>query len=154
MSHIKLNYAFLMFWNIFVEIHRKILFLVKKVTISERLKYLERFFSQQVWKGQIQKTIGICCKQLYLFKQKNVTNIKKTVCLLKMGHIPPNYTFLLFWSIFVLIDWKILFLVKKVTISERSTEKLRKFVFLEQARKGPNPEENLDFLNIFFLSNR
>ena len=35
MSHIQLNYAFLFFWRIFGEIHREILFLVKKVTISE-----------------------------------------------------------------------------------------------------------------------
>ena len=30
-----------------------------------------------------------------------------------MSHILPNYAFLLFWSIFGLINWKHLFLFKK-----------------------------------------
>ena len=52
-----------------------------------------------------------------------------------MSHIPPNYAFLLFWSIFGLIYWKHLFFDKKVTISERSTDILRKFVFLNKFEK-------------------
>ena len=43
------------------------------------------------------------------------------------------------------------FLVKKVTISERSTEKLRKFVFLNMFEKV-NPDEILDlFKQLFFI---
>ena len=35
MSHILLNYGFLLFWSNLVEIHRELLFLYIKVTISE-----------------------------------------------------------------------------------------------------------------------
>ena len=62
-----------------------------------------------------------------------------------MSHIDLNYAFVLFLSIFGEIHRKILFLVKKVTISERSSELLRKFVFLNKFEKGANPEENLYF---------
>ena len=41
-SLIELNSAFLLFWSIFGEIQRELLFLVQKVTISER--YVEIFF--------------------------------------------------------------------------------------------------------------
>ncbi len=37
MSHIQLNYAFLLFWSIFGEIRRELFFLVQKVNISERI---------------------------------------------------------------------------------------------------------------------
>ena len=53
--------------------------------------------------------------------------------------------------------WKIhrelIFLVKKVAISERSTETLRKFVYLNKFEKVqiPNPEENLDLFKQMFL---
>ena len=45
------------------------------------------------------------------------------------------------------------FYSKKVTISERGTETLRKFVFLNKFEKGqiPNPEENLDLFKQMFL---
>ncbi len=68
-----------------------------------------------------------------------VPNIKmgqlliKTVFCHKMNHILLNYAFMLFLSIFREIHCKLLVLViKKVTISERSTEKHRKFVFLKK----------------------
>ena len=52
MSHKQLNYAFLWFWSILGEIPWKILFLVKMwLSQKEAQKYLEIFFSQQVWKG-------------------------------------------------------------------------------------------------------
>ena len=62
--------------------------------------------------------------------------LTKTVFLLKVGHIQLNYAFLLFWIILGEIHLKLLFLVKKVTISDRSTEKLRRFVFLVKFEKG------------------
>ncbi len=69
-----------------------------------------------------------------------------------MGHISPNYAFLLFWNFFVLIHSKFVLLFKKVTISERSTEIHRKFVFVKQVWKGANQEENLDLFNqLFFI---
>ena len=53
-----------------------------------------------------------------------------------MTHIHLNHVFLMFGSIFGEIYWKLLFLVKNMTISERSSEKLRKCVFLNKFEKG------------------
>ena len=53
-----------------------------------------------------------------------------------MSYIQLNYAFLLFWSIFELILWKLLFLVQKVTILEWSSEILVKIVFLNTFEKG------------------
>ena len=70
MSPIELNYAFLLFFGLFGEIHRKCLFLVQKVTISEiSSEILRRFvFLNKFEKGQIRKKIRICCKQTFLLK--------------------------------------------------------------------------------------
>ena len=49
------------------------------------------------------------------------------------------------------IHRELFFLYIKVTISETSTEKLRKFFFLPSL-KGANPEENFDaFKQMFFI---
>ena len=53
-----------------------------------------------------------------------------------MSHQELNYAFLLFWNILGEILSEVLFLVKKRAISERSTETLRKFVFLNMFEKG------------------
>ena len=80
------------------------------------------------------------------------TNIKKnTVFLPKVCHMQLNYAFLLFWSILGEIHRELLFLVKKLIISERSTEIHRKFVFLNMFEKRVNPEKNLDLFKQLFL---
>ena len=71
--------------------------------------------------------------------------LTKTVILLKMCHIQLNYAFLLFWSVFGEIHWRLLFLVKKVTSQEEALNILETF-FSQQVWKGANPEENLDLL--------
>ena len=48
------------------------------------------------------------------------------------------------------IHREVLFLVKKVTISEKSTEILRKFVFLNKFEKKENPDVNLDLFKHVF----
>ena len=53
-----------------------------------------------------------------------------------MIHILLNYAFMLFWSIFGEIHRELLFLVKKGTFSEKSTEIFRKFVFLTMFENG------------------
>ena len=72
MSLIQLNYAFLLFWSIFGETHWKLLFVVKKVTISERSSEIIRTFDflNKFDKGQIPRQIWICCKQPFLFKEE------------------------------------------------------------------------------------
>ena len=125
MSHTLLNYAFLLFWSKFWEIHGALFFLVKKVTISETsTEILRKFFF--------------------------FTILTKTVFLHKMSDILLNYAFLLFWSILRKIHRELFFLLKKVAISETSTEILRKFVFFTMF-EGANPEENLDLFKQLFL---
>ena len=117
MSHIQLNYAFLLFWSIFGKIHWKLLFLVQKVTISERsTELLRKFvFLNKFEKKQILRKIWICLHKSFFDQTiKRGEILTKTVFLLKMGHIQLNYAFLLFWSIFGKIHWKLLFLVQKV----------------------------------------
>ena len=53
-----------------------------------------------------------------------------------MSLIQLNYAFLWFWGVFGEIHWKILFLVRRLTILERSSEKQGKFVFLNKFEKG------------------
>ena len=121
MSHIQLNYDSLLFWSIFGEVHWKLLFLVKKVTISERsTEILRKFvFLNKFEKEQIQRKIWICCKQpCFVQSSKTGQILTKTVFLLKMSHIQLNYAFLLFWSIFGEFNWKILFLIKKISRKE------------------------------------
>ena len=60
----------------------------------------------------------------------------KTIFFPKVSHIQLNYAFLLFWSFFGEIDRELLFIVQKVTISVKSSEILRKFVFLKELEKG------------------
>ena len=53
MSQIQLNYGVPLFWSIFGEIHWKILFLFKKLTLRMKLRNIQKvYFSQQVWKGE------------------------------------------------------------------------------------------------------
>ena len=93
MSHIQLNQAFQLFWSIFAEIDWKHHFWVKKVIISERSYYYsESCFSQPVWTG---------------------TNTEDRFDLMETP-------FEVIWSIFAEIEWKILFRVEKLTISERN----------------------------------
>ena len=70
MSHMQIIYAFLFFLSIFGKIHRKILFLVKKVTLSgSSMEILRKFvFLNKFEKGQTKRKIWICCKQPFLFK--------------------------------------------------------------------------------------
>ena len=102
-------------------------------------------------KGQILRKIWICFKTLFDQTSKMEKMFKKKiVILLNMSHIQINYAFLLFWSILGEIHRKNLFLVKKVTFSERSIEKLRNLfnlILLERV----NPEENLDLFKQLFL---
>ena len=144
-SHIQLKYAFLLFWSIFGEIHREHLFLFQ-IWLSQKgaQKNSESFFSLRVWKGAHPEKNLDLFKQLFLIKPLKWDKYKKKlVFLLKVNNIQLKYAFQLFWSILGEIHRELLFLVQKVTISEKSTEILRKFVFLTSLKRA-NPEENLD----------
>ena len=137
MIHILLNYAFLLFWSILGEIHRKSFFLDIKVTISETSTEIFRkfVFLNMFEKGQSGE-IWICLNKCFWSNHQKEIIIKKIVFLQKVSHILLDYAFLLFWSIFGEIHRELLFLVQKVTMSETSTEILRKFVFLTLFERG------------------
>ena len=71
-----------------------------------------------------------------------------------MSHILLNYAFQLFWSIFGKIHSELLFLDIKVTISQMSTEILRKFVFLTIFEKVLILRKIWIRLSNFFWSNQ
>ena len=70
-----------------------------------------------------------------------------------MCYIHLNYAFLLFRIIFVEIHRELHFLVKKVIISGRNTEILRKFVLHNKFEMGQIPRKIWICLNKFFWSN-
>ncbi len=72
-------------------------------------------FSQKVWKRENPEKILIWWKQLFFVKpmKRDKYSKKQTFFLLKIRHIQLNYTFLVLWSIFAEIDWKLLFLGQK-----------------------------------------
>ena len=145
-----------MFWTILGNIHREPLFLVKKVTLSEkRTEILRQFVLLPMFqKGQILRKICICLNNYFLLNQKKEKTLTKTVFLPKVSHILLNYAFRLFWSIFGEIHREIFFLIKNVTISEMSTEILRKFFFLTMLEKGQILMKIWICLNNFFWPNQ
>ena len=79
-SHILLNYAYLLFWSIFGEIHRELLFLDIKVTIAETsAEIFKKFvFLTMFEKGQILRKIWISLNICFWSNQLNGKNINKT----------------------------------------------------------------------------
>ena len=132
MRHILLNYAFLLFWSIFWEIHSNFLFRHKSDSLRNKHWNTQKVcFSYHVWKGQILRKSRICLNLCFWLKYKKGINIYKNyVFHLKVSQILLNYASLLFWSIFGEIYWELYFLDIKVNISETRTEIVRKFVFL------------------------
>ena len=155
-SHTQLNYAFLLFWRIFGEMRREHFFLVKNVNISERSTEILRklVFLNMFEKGKSWGKFGFVLTTVFGQTSKRGQILTKTFFLQNMSLIHLNYAFLLFRSNIRLIHWKILFLVQKVTISEKSTEIFRKFVFLNEFEKVQILRKISIFLNNFFWSNQ
>ena len=129
MSHIQINYAFLLFWSILGEIHRKNLFLVKKVTFSERsIENLRNLLNLIFFKRVNPDENVDLFKQLFLIKPVKGDNIKKKVFIPKLSHLELNYAFLLFWSIFGEIQSEVLFLVQK-GLSQKRAQKYAEICF-------------------------
>ena len=152
--HMQLNYAFLLFWSIFGEIHIDLFFLVKKVTLRKEHFNTQKVCFSYIWNGENLSKIWICLTTDFEQTSKRVQILPKTFFLPKVSHIQLNYAFLLFWSILVEIHRELLVLVKKVTISERRTEIHRKLVFLNMCEKRVNLEKIWICLNSSFLSNQ
>ena len=120
MSHIQLNYAFLLFWSIFGEIHRELLFLIQKLTISEKsTEILRKFvFLNKFEKGKIRRKIWICLNNFFDQTIKSGQILTKTVFLLKSQPHTAKLCFSVVWSIFGEIHRELHFL-EKVTQSEQ-----------------------------------
>ena len=138
MSQILQNYVFLLFWRIFGEIHRELYFLDIKETISETSTWNTQkvCFSYLVWKGKSWGKFGFVETTVFDQTSKRELILTKTVFLLKVSQILQNYAFLLFWRIFGEIHRELYFLDIKETISETSTEIVRKIVFLTMFERG------------------
>ena len=126
MSHLQINFAFRLFWSILGEIHWKFLFLIIKLTLSERSSdIIGKFvFLNKLEKGKIHRKIWIICKQNLLYEAIKWDIYKQKKFLHKMNHIQLNYAFLLFWSTFGEIHWKILFLFKN-WLSQKEAQKYK-----------------------------
>ena len=155
-SHIQPNYVFLLFWSIFGEIHRELLFLDQKLAISERrTEILTKFvFLNMFENGKILKKIWMYLNISFWSNQWKGTNIKKKNFSPQSEPYKLKYVFVLFCSIFAEIHRELLFLDQKVTISERKTEILTKFVFLNMFENGQILRKNWICLNNCFWSNQ
>ncbi len=132
----KVCFSFLLkhFWE---NSQRTSLFSQKVIIWEKSTEILRKFvFLNKFEKGKIQRKIWICLNNLFDQTSKRWQIITKTVFLPKVSHIQLNNVFLLFLSIFEEIHRELLFLVQKLTISEKSTEILRMFIFLNKFEKA------------------
>ena len=131
-------------------------FLSKKwLSLKRATEILRKFVFLTMFEGGNPEANLDLFKQLFLIKPvKGDKYYKKTIFLPKLSHIQLNYAFLLFWSIFGEIQREILVLVKKVTISETSTEILWKLVFLTMFEKWQIQWKIWVSLNKCFWSNQ
>ena len=94
------------------------------------------FFLTSLKRGKSWGKFGLDVNNPFCKKQENGTNINKNFFFHKMRHIELNFAFLFFWSILGEIQWKLDSFIHKMTISERSSEILRKITFLNKFEKG------------------
>ena len=74
-SHIQLYFDFLLFWSIFGEIHRELLFFVQKLNSTDILR---KFVILNMFeKGQNLRKIWICLNKCFWSNKYKVTNVKK-----------------------------------------------------------------------------
>ena len=154
MSHILLNYAFLLLWRIFGEIHWEHFFLDIKVTIAETsTEKSESLIFFPCLKGVNPEKNLDFFKQFCMIKPVKDDTCYKIFFLQSVSHIVLNYAFLLFWSVFGEFIEKFSFNII-VTIAETSTEILSQFVFLTMFEKGKILRKIWICLNNFFWTNQ
>ena len=152
MSHILLNYSFLLFWSIFVEIHREIFFLVKKVTISETsTEILRKFVILTMFeKWQILRKIWICLNFFFYQTSKRGHILTKTVFHPKLSHIQLNCFSVVLKHFRGNLQRTFLFCQKSDYLRNEHWN-TQKVCFSYHVRKEANPDENLDlFKQLFF----
>ena len=123
-------------------------FAIKSRETLRKFVFLKKFEEMQIL-----RKIWIFLTTFFDSMSKRRQILTKTVFLLIVSHIQLNYAFLLFWRIFGEIHRELLFFVQKEAISERSTEKIRKFVFLNMFEMGQILRKIWICLNNCFWSN-
>ena len=120
----------------FWEIHRELLFLVKKETFSESsTEILRKLVFLTYLKGVNPEENVDLFKQQFLIKPEKLGKyLQKRVFFLKVSHIQLNYAFLLFWSIFGEITDKFSYYSKK-WLCQNGALKFSEFVFLKMFEK-------------------
>ena len=105
--------------------------------IETRTEILCKFvFLTMFEKWQILRKIWICISNFFWSNQLKTININKNGFSPQSKPHTAKLYFVWFWSILLEINRELFFLDIKMTISETSTEKLRKFVFLTMFEKG------------------
>ena len=113
------------------------LFSQKSDYLRKNFRYTRNiFFLNNLKRSKSREKLGFVLNTLFVQSSKIGQLKTKKLFLLKMSPIELNYAFLLFFGLFGEIHRKCLFLVQKVTISEISSEILRRFVFLNKFEKG------------------
>ena len=153
MSHIQINYAFLLFWSILGEIHRKNLFLVKKVTFSERsIEKLRNLFNLIFLKRVNPEENMDLFKQLFLIKPVKGDNIKKKVFFSPQSEPPrAKLCFSVVLKHFGRNSERSSLFSQNRGYLRKEHWNTQKFCFSKHVWKGTNPEENLDLFKQLFL---
>ena len=156
MSHIQLKYVFLLFWSIFAEIQRQLLFLVQKVTFSEnRTEKPTKFVFLNMFENrQTLRKIGTCLYNCFWSNQWNGGYINKNSFSPQSKPHTAKLCFSVVLKHFRGNSQRTFFLDQKLAISERRTEILTKFVFLNMFENGKILKKIWMYLNISFWSNQ
>ena len=124
-------------------------FLRKENRKTHKFVFLNMFENRQTL-----RKIWICLNNCFWSNQWKGTNIKQKLFFSPMSNIQLNYALLLFWSILEEIHRELLFLDQKVTFSERRTEILTNFFFLNMFENGQILRKIRICLNNSFWSNQ
>ena len=121
----------------FVEIHRELLFLVKKWLSEKRTEILRTLVFLNIFeKAQIQRKIWICLNNSFWSDQYKGTNINKNCFSPQSEPHSAKLCFSVVLKHFRGNSQRTSLLSPKSPISEKSTEILRKVVFLNMFEKG------------------
>ena len=152
MSHIQLNYAFLLFGSIFGEIHKELLFLIQKVTISEKRAEILRIFVflNMFENGQMLRKIRFCLNIVFdkIIKMREI--LTKTCFSSQIEPYSQTFVFCCF-EVFLGKFTENFFFSQKSDYIRNEHWNTQKVCFTEHVWNEANPEENLDLFKQLFL---
>ena len=152
MSHILLNYAFLFFWSIFGEIHRELLFLVKKWLSQKRaLKYSESIFFLPCLKVANPEETLVCLNNCFRSNQWKWININKKCFSPQSEPHTAKQCLSVVLKHFWLNSQRTSLFIKKSDYLRNEHWYTQKICFSYHVWKNANPEENLGLFKQLFL---